>query len=148
MTILNTRARKTIGMMLIRPERFGDDHGWFTEVYSVLAFVKLGMTKPFVQYNRSLSVLGYTMRDLHFQMPARARQAGGLRPRADLRRCGQRAKRLAHLGRWVGAELSAENGHQLFIPIGSAHGFVTLEPDCEVKYKCSHTYAPEQTAAF
>jgi dTDP-4-dehydrorhamnose 3,5-epimerase len=45
-------------------------------------------------------------------------------------------------GNWVGAELSALNGHQFFVPIGFAHGFVTLEPDCEVAYKCSDTYSP------
>ena len=46
-------------------------------------------------------------------------------------------------GRWVGAELSAENGHQLFVPVGFAHGFLTLEPDCEVAYKVSDVYAPD-----
>ncbi|MFN6935867.1 MAG: dTDP-4-dehydrorhamnose 3,5-epimerase family protein, partial [Tsuneonella sp.] len=46
-------------------------------------------------------------------------------------------------GKWVGAELSGENGRQLLIPIGFGHAFVTLEPDCEVAYKCTALYAPD-----
>ena len=133
------------GVMLIRPRRFGDDRGWFTEVYSVPAFVKLGIAQAFVQDNHSLSVPAYTVRGLHFQTPPRGQDKlvrcvrGRILDVAVDVRAGSPT-----YGHWVGAELSAQNGHQLFIPIGFAHGFVTLEPDCEVTYKCSDTYAPDQ----
>jgi dTDP-4-dehydrorhamnose 3,5-epimerase len=128
----------------VRPKRFGDSRGWFTEVYSVPAFEKLGITCTFVQDNHSLSVPAFTLRGLHFQTPPRGQD--------KLVRCVRGAifdvavdirKGSPTYGQWVGAELSAENGHQLFIPIGFAHGFVTLEDNCEVSYKCSDTYAPE-----
>lgn len=129
---------------LIRPRRFGDTRGWFTEVYSVPAFEKLGITCTFVQDNHSLSVAAFTLRGLHFQGPPRAQDklVRCIRGRifdvaVDIR------KGSPTYGQWIGAELSAENGYQLFIPIGFAHGFVTLERDCEVSYKCSDTYAPE-----
>jgi dTDP-4-dehydrorhamnose 3,5-epimerase len=129
---------------LITPTRFGDTRGWFTEVYSEPAFEKLGITCRFVQDNHSLSVPRFTLRGLHFQTPPRGQDklVRCIRGRiwdvaVDIRRDSPT------YGRWVGAELSAENGHQLFIPIGFAHGFLTLEPDCEVTYKCSDTYAPE-----
>ncbi|WP_235531783.1 dTDP-4-dehydrorhamnose 3,5-epimerase [Sphingomonas sp. Leaf67] len=125
------------------PRRHGDDRGWFTEVHSVPAFEKLGITCTFVQDNHSLSVPAFTLRGLHFQTPPRGQDklVRCIRGRifdvaVDVR------KGSPTYGQWVGAELSAENGHQLFIPIGFAHGFVTLEPDCEVTYKCSDTYAP------
>jgi dTDP-4-dehydrorhamnose 3,5-epimerase len=129
---------------LIVPKRFGDSRGWFTEVYSETAFAKLGIDCRFVQDNHSLSVPKYTLRGLHFQTPPRGQD--------KLVRCVRGAifdvavdirKGSPTFGQWVGAELSAENGHQLFIPIGFAHGFLTLEDNCEVTYKCSDTYAPE-----
>ncbi|MDF2982875.1 MAG: dTDP-4-dehydrorhamnose 3,5-epimerase [Devosia sp.] len=131
-------------VQLIRPKRFGDARGWFTEVYSMPAFEKLGIQCTFVQDNHSLSVPAFTLRGLHFQTPPRGQDklVRCVRGRifdvaVDVR------KGSPTYGQWVGAELSAENGHQLFIPIGFAHGFVTLEPDCEVTYKCSDTYAPD-----
>ena len=129
-------------VQLLRPKRHGDSRGWFTEVYSVPAFSALGITCTFVQDNHSLSTPAYTLRGLHFQTPPRGQTklVRCIRGRifdvaVDVR------KGSPTYGRWVGAELSAENGHQLFVPIGFAHGFLTLEPDCEVTYKCSDTYA-------
>jgi dTDP-4-dehydrorhamnose 3,5-epimerase len=131
-------------VQLIEPKRFGDARGWFTEIYSEPEFAKLGIECRFVQDNLSLSVPAFTLRGLHFQTPPRGQ--------AKLVRCVRGsifdvAVDIRHgsptYGQWVGAELSAANGRQLFIPIGFAHGFVTLEDNCEVLYKCSDTYAPD-----
>lgn len=129
---------------LIVPKRFGDARGWFVEVYSISTFSRLGITCTFVQDNHSLSVPAFTLRGLHFQTPPHGQDklVRCIRGRifdvaVDVR------KDSPTYGNWVGVELSADNGHQLFIPIGFAHGFVTLEPNCEVTYKCSDTYAPE-----
>lgn len=131
-------------VQLIAPRRYGDNRGWFTEAYNERTFAERGITCRFVQDNHSLSRPTFTLRGLHFQIPpcGQDKLVRCIRGRifdvaVDLR------KGSPTYGHWVGAELSAENGHQLFIPIGFAHGFVTLEPDCEVTYKCSDTYAPE-----
>lgn len=131
-------------VQLIEPRRFGDSRGWFTEVYSVPVFEARGIDCVFVQDNHSLSVPAYTLRGLHFQTPPRGQDklVRCIRGRifdvaVDVR------KGSPTYGRWVGAELSAQNGHQLFVPVGFAHGFLTLEADCEVSYKCSDTYAPD-----
>lgn len=134
----------TSKVLLVRPKRFGDDRGWFSEVYNEKAFAAYGISDRFVQDNHSLSVPAGTLRGLHFQTAPYEQ--------AKLVRC-IRGKifdvavdiRLGSpsFGQWVGAELSAENGHQLYVPSGFAHGFVTLEPSTEVTYKVSNLYSPE-----
>jgi dTDP-4-dehydrorhamnose 3,5-epimerase len=130
---------------LIATRRHGDARGWFTEVYSEPAFAALGIDCHFVQDNHSLSAPAFTLRGLHFQLPPRGQDKlvrcvrGRIFDVAVDVRIGSPT-----FGRWVGAELSADNGRQLFIPVGFAHGFLTLETDCEVTYKCSDTYAPDQ----
>jgi dTDP-4-dehydrorhamnose 3,5-epimerase len=128
---------------LIRPRRHGDARGWFTETYNRDTFAGYGIDSVFVQDNHSLSAPAFTLRGLHFQTPAAGQDklVRCLRGRifdvaVDIR------KGSPTYGQWVAAELSAENGDQLFVPIGFAHGFLTLEPDCEVAYKCSNLYAP------
>ena len=128
----------------VEPRRHDDARGWFTEVYSEPAFTALGINCRFVQDNHSLSAPAFTLRGLHFQTPpcGQDKLVRCIRGRifdvvVDVRRGSPT------YGQWVCAELSAENGHQLFVPIGFAHGFLTLEPECEVIYKVSNTYAPD-----
>ncbi|RYC13952.1 dTDP-4-dehydrorhamnose 3,5-epimerase [Ciceribacter ferrooxidans] len=131
-------------VLLIKPKRFGDDRGWFTEVYNKKKFAEYGIVEDFVQDNHSLSVPVDTLRGLHFQTPpfAQAKLVRCIKGRifdvaVDVRRGSPT------YGRWVGAKLSAENGHQLFIPVGFAHGFLTLEPATEVTYKVTNFYSRE-----
>ena len=131
-------------VQLVTPKRHGDARGWFTEVYNRETFAARSIGCEFVQDNHSLSVPASTLRGLHFQTPPNGQDklVRCIRGRIFDVAVDVRAGSPTY-GEWVGAELSAENGHQLFIPIGFAHGFVTLEPDCEVTYKCSALYAPQ-----
>ncbi len=131
-------------VQLIHSRRHGDARGWFTETYNRGTFAALGIKQTFVQDNHSLSVPASTLRGLHFQTPPHAQDKlvrcirGRIFDVAVDLRLGSPS-----YGKWVGTELSAENGNQLFISAGFAHGFLTLEHNCEVVYKCSQTYAPE-----
>ena len=100
-----------------------------------------GLDLNFVQDNHSFSPAARTLRGLHFQAPPFAQ--------AKLVRCGRGAiydvavdirRGSPSYGRWTGAELSFDNGWQMLIPEGFAHGFVTREPDTEIIYKCSAPY--------
>lgn len=137
------------GLLLLKPRRFGDHRGFFAETYNYQMYADVGIDLGFVQDNHSLSAEAGTIRGLHFQAPPHAQ--------AKLVRCGRGAifdvaidvrKGSPSYGQWVGYELSAENGAQLFVPVGFAHGFVTLEPNSEIVYKCSNYYAPESEGAL
>jgi dTDP-4-dehydrorhamnose 3,5-epimerase len=128
---------------IIVPKSFGDHRGSFSETYHRDRFFAHGIRLDFVQDNQSLSVPRGTLRGLHFQRPPMAQDklVRVLRGRildvaVDLRRSSP------SYGRWVAEELSAENGKQMLVPIGFAHGFCTLEPDTEVLYKVTNYYSP------
>ena len=132
-------------VLVLVPARFGDDRGFFSESWNRTTLEKAGVNLPeFVQDNHSFSTACGTVRGLHFQAPPHAQ--------GKLVRCGR--GRLFDVavdirrgsptyGQWVGAELSFENGRQLWIPAGFLHGFVTREPDTEIIYKCTDHYAPD-----
>jgi dTDP-4-dehydrorhamnose 3,5-epimerase len=137
------------GLRVITPSRFVDHRGFFSESYNRNLLADHGITIDFIQDNHSLSRTRGTVRGLHFQAPPRAQD--------KLVRCGRGAlfdvavdirKSSPSYGQWFGTELSFENGKQMLVPAGFAHGFVTLEPDTEIIYKCSNTYAPDTEGAL
>ena len=126
---------------LLKPNRFGDDRGWFSETYNQAKMLALGIDTVFVQDNHSLSRPVGVLRGLHFQAPphGQVKLVRCVRGRIWDVAVDVRAGSPTY-GRWVGAELSADNGFQLYVPVGFAHGFVTLEADTEVEYKVSAFY--------
>ena len=134
---------------LITPRQFADVRGVFAETFSKPAMSKAGLDMEFVQDNHSRSTKVGTVRGLHYQAPpfAQDKLVRVVRGRildvaVDLRRSSPT------FGRHVTAELSADNWAQLLVPIGFAHGFVTLEADTEVIYKVSNIYAPHVDAGI
>ncbi len=137
------------GLLLIQPRRFSDSRGYFSETWNRRTLTDHGIDLDFVQDNHSLSHAAGTIRGLHYQSPPHAQ--------AKLVRCGRGSlldvavdirRGSPAYGNWFSAELSAENGTQLLIPEGFLHGFVTLERDTEIVYKCTDYYAPECDGAI
>lgn len=126
----------------IVPKRHIDDRGWFSEIFHGMRLCDLGIGVRFVQDNLSSSKRAGTLRGLHFQLPpaAQAKLVTVLRGRildvaVDVRRDSPT------FGKHISAELSAETGQQLYIPVGFAHGFLSLEDDVLLMYKVSGYYA-------
>ena len=137
------------GVVMLTPRRHGDDRGFFAELWSRRTLEAAGLHLPdFVQDNHSLSARAGTVRGLHFQAPPHAQ--------GKLVRCGH--GRLLDVavdirrgsptyGQHVAVELSFANGRQLWIPPGFLHGFLTLEDDTEIVYRCTAPYAPQSEGA-
>ncbi len=129
--------------MVVVPARHGDARGYFSEVYQRERFAAHGIDIAFVQDNHAHNRDAGVVRGLHFQAPPHwqaklVRVAHGriFAVAVDLRPDSPR------FGRHANATLSAEQGEQLFVPLGFAFGYCTLEPNCDVLYKVSDYYAP------
>jgi dTDP-4-dehydrorhamnose 3,5-epimerase len=129
---------------LIQPVRHGDVRGYFSEVYRADVLRRAGIDIDFVQDNQSMSAPVGVLRGLHFQTPPMAQAklvrviAGSIVDVAVDIRWGS-----PRYGRHVAVVLSADEGNQLLVPEGFAHGFCTLEPNTTVIYKVNNYYSPE-----
>lgn len=133
------------GLVIIEPEVYGDDRGFFYESYNADKMAALGISDEWRQDSHSASAKG-VLRGLHFQLPPKAQ--------AKLVRCTKgrvwdvvvdlRKDSPMYL-KWYGIELSQENKRMLYVPAGFGHGFHALE-DCEFVYKVSETFSPDHDA--
>lgn len=140
---------KLDGVVIIEPDVFGDNRGFFMESWNKKKMEETGLYYDFVQDNHSKSTVKGTLRGIHFQK--------GDKAQAKLVRCVKGAvldvavdlrKNCPTFKQWVGVELSEENKKQLLIPRGFGHGFVTLTDDVEFLYKADNYYAPEVDAGI
>jgi dTDP-4-dehydrorhamnose 3,5-epimerase len=129
------------GVLIIEPTVYGDDRGFFMETWNARTFRENELDWTFVQDNHSRSGK-HILRGLHYQV----RQPQGKLVRVSAGRIFDVAVDLRrsspHFGKWAGADLSAENKRLIWVPPGFAHGFLVLEDNTDVLYKCTDYYAP------
>jgi len=129
-------------VILVEPDVFGDNRGFFMETWHAEKFAAAGITADFVQDNHSRSAQGI-LRGLHYQIVkpqgklVRVLNGEVFDVAVDLR------KKSATFGQWVGLFLSAENKKMLWVPPGFAHGFYVISQQADFFYKCTDFYAPE-----
>ena len=142
--MVEVRRLELDGVLEILPKRHGDPRGFFSETWNRRTLSGAGIDLDFVQDNHSRSSEAGTLRGLHFQTPPHAQaklvrviRGAILDIAVDIR------KGSPTFGQWVGVEVSSEKWNQVLVPVGFAHGFLTLEPDTEVAYKVTDYYAPD-----
>lgn len=141
---LEVSSLEIADVKVIKTQKFPDRRGFFSEVYNKKAFAASGIEITFVQDNHSVSAEKGVVRGLHFQIApfaqtklVRVVRGAVFDVAVDLRRSSPTR------GKHVSTILSAAAWNQMLIPVGFAHGFMTLEPDTEVIYKVDNYYAPE-----
>lgn len=129
---------------IVKPKKYSDGRGYFSETYNQSAFSEAGVSTAFVQDNQSFSAENGTVRGLHFQTAPYAQDKlvrvvqGAIFDVAVDIRAGSPT-----FGKYVSAVISTANWNQVFVPVGFAHGFMTLEPNTEVIYKVGNYYSPD-----
>lgn len=132
------------GVVEIIPDRFGDERGYFTEIYNQKKLIPHDISTSFVQDNQSYSARKGVLRGLHYQLDPHAQdklvrviQGRIFDVAVDIRQNSNT------FGKWVSLELTAEKGNQILVPKGFAHGFITLEEHTIITYKVSEYYSAE-----
>lgn len=127
-------------LVVLKPKVFEDERGYFFESYNKTAFHNAGLTMEFVQDNQSLSQKG-VLRGLHFQNPPHAQgklvrviKGAVLDVALDIRKDSET------YGKWYSVELTEKNKLMMYVPVGFAHGFLTLEDNTIFSYKCTNIY--------
>jgi len=140
---------KIIDVLIVEPDIFQDDRGWFFESYNKEKLNAFGININFVQDNHSFSTKKGTLRGLHFQNNPNAQsklvrctKGVVLDVAVDLRKDSSTYKQ------WISVELSEDNKKQLFIPKGFAHGFITLTDNVEFEYKVDNYYNKESEGSI
>lgn len=136
------RASHIPEILIIEPDVFGDERGFFMEAWHAKKYAENGLNIAFVQDNHSKSTRN-VLRGLHYQLEepqgklVRVVSGAVFDVAVDIR------KRSPTFGQWVSVELSEENHKQVYIPPGFAHGFCVLSDSADVIYKCTSYYAPD-----
>jgi dTDP-4-dehydrorhamnose 3,5-epimerase len=133
---------KIPGVVVVKPQRFGDQRGWFMESWQAERYEQQGIPGTFVQDNQAYSQRG-VLRGLHIQNPyGQGKLVQVIRGEVfdvavDVRQGSP------WFGQWVGEHLSESNCHQLYVPVGFAHGYIVLSEEAIFTYKCTDYYHPE-----
>jgi dTDP-4-dehydrorhamnose 3,5-epimerase len=139
---MKVQVTQIAGVLIVEPDVFGDDRGFFLESYNERAMREIGIDAHFVQDNHSRSQRN-VLRGLHYQISqpqgklVRVVRGSVFDVAVDIRRNSPTFRK------WVGVELSAENKRMFWLPPGMAHGFVVLSDSADFLYKATDYYAPE-----